>query len=110
MVNSHHVVVRPLNPQTDLEDTLEFLNAAALAEGHAQAITADQLRSALAAPNFYRWLAFDRNEQDRPVGIGVVFHQMAARCYGDAKVHPEWRRRGIGRGFFFWRAGAVNDR
>ncbi len=64
---------------------------------HAQAITADQLRSALAAPNFYRWLAFDRNEQDRPVGIGVVFHQMAARCYGDAKVHPEWRRRGIGR-------------
>lgn len=89
--------VRPLNPETDLEGVLQLLNAVRLADGNGQAPTADQMRAAFASPGFHRWLAFDRSEPERSIGYGVLYHQTTERCYGDAQVHPLWRRRGVGR-------------
>lgn len=97
MENRTDIVVRPLNPESDLEGILELLRAITLAGEKGPAPMADQMRAALATPGFHRWLAFDKSELEHPIGYGVLFHQTTERCYGDVRVHSLWRRRGVGR-------------
>lgn len=97
MGNPIEFAIRPLNPEKDLAGVLDLLNATTAADSLDQAVTVEQLEAAFAVPGFYRWLAFHHNETERPIGYGVIYHQTTDRCYGDVKIHPEWRRRSIGR-------------
>jgi ribosomal protein S18 acetylase RimI-like enzyme len=88
--------VRPLEPEKDLEGLAELLTAIRRAEGNPTPATADDLRAALAQPRFRRWVAAAPGS-DGLIGLAVLFHQTPDRCYGDIRVHPAWRRRGVGR-------------
>lgn len=88
--------VRPLEPETDLAALAELLNAIRQAEGNEATVTADALRPQLAQPKFRRWVAIDQGGEEL-IGLAVLFHQTPERCYGDVRVHPVWRRRGVGR-------------
>ena len=89
--------VRLFQPDTDLTRLVELLNAVEQAEGREPSFTSERLEKAFAWPNHYRWIATAPNQPDELVGYSVLFHQTTDRCYGDAKVHPAWRRQGIGR-------------
>ena len=93
-MTDHHV--RPLEPETDLPALVGLLTAIRQAEGNPTPATADELRPALAQPRFRRWVATEPGG-DGLVGLAVLFHQTPDRCYGDIRVHPAWRRRGVGR-------------
>ncbi|MBK7218323.1 MAG: GNAT family N-acetyltransferase [Candidatus Promineofilum sp.] len=88
--------VRPLAPESDLPALVDLLTAIRHAEGNPTPATADELRPALAAPRTRRWVA-PEPDGDGLIGLAVLFHQTPDRCYGDIRVHPAWRRRGVGR-------------
>ncbi len=88
--------IRPLEPDADLEALLELLRVVARADGQ-EPLTADRLQEALLWPKHERWVAVNPTESHDLIGYAVLFHQTTDRCYGDIKVHPAWRRRGIGR-------------
>lgn len=90
------IAVRPLDPVADLEGLLDLLRAVAAAEGKSDSPTADQMRAAFDRPHFTRLIAVAPDER-APVGYAILFRQTPDRCYGDAKVHPARRRRGVGR-------------
>lgn len=94
-------VVRPFRPDSDLVGLVELVNAVETAEGREPSLTVERLESLLDVPGLYRWVAVatDAVAPDDPArlaGYGVVFHQMPQRCYGDVRVHPALRRRGVG--------------
>jgi ribosomal protein S18 acetylase RimI-like enzyme len=88
--------VRPLEPESDLAPLIDLLTAIRRAEGNPTPATADELRPALAQPRFHRWVALEPGGEGL-IGLAVLFHQTPDRCYGDIRVHPAWRRRGVGR-------------
>ena len=88
--------VRPLEPESDLSSLVDLLTAIRLAEGNPMPATADELRPALAQPEFRRWVATEP-DGDGLIGLAVLLQQTPDRCYGDIRVHPAWRRRGVGR-------------
>ena len=88
--------VRPLAPETDLPALVDLLTAIRRGEGITAPAMADELRPALARPEFRRWVATEP-ESGGLIGLAVLFHQTPDRCYGDIRVHPAWRRRGVGR-------------
>lgn len=88
--------IRPLEPDADLDALLELLRVVARAEGQ-EPINADRLQAALLGPKEERWVAINPTESHDLIGYAVLFHQTTDRCYGDIKVHPAWRRRGVGR-------------
>lgn len=88
--------IRPLEPDADLDALLELLRVVARAEGQ-EPMTADRLQAALLGPKEERWVAINPTESHALIGYAVLFHQTTDRCYGDIKVHPAWRRRGVGR-------------
>ena len=90
-------VVRPFRPDADLVALVDLVNTAEAAEGREPSLTVERLESLLAVPGLYRWVAVAPDEPARLAGYGVVFHQMPQRCYGDVRVHPGLRRRGVGR-------------
>jgi ribosomal protein S18 acetylase RimI-like enzyme len=91
------ISVRPLEPETDLTALADLLTAIRQAEGNPAPATEDELRPALAQPKFRRWVATEPGGEGL-IGLAVLFHQTPDRCYGDIRVHPTWRRRGVGRG------------
>ena len=91
------IVVRPFRPESDVAAIVDVINSIETAEGRDATVTVQQMENALAAPNLFRWVAQSTLGSAPLVGYGVVFHQMPGRCYGDARVHPLWRRRGVGR-------------
>lgn len=88
--------IRPLEPDADLDALLALLRVIARAEGQ-EPVTADRLQEALLWPKHERWVAVNSTESHDLIGYAVLFHQTTDRCYGDIKVHPAWRRRGVGR-------------
>jgi mycothiol synthase len=90
------VEARPFRPEEDLAALVAVHNAVELAEGREASLTAERLEQSLAVPNLYRWVA-DTGKAGELAGYGVLFHQNVDRCYFDVKVHPAWRRQGIGR-------------
>lgn len=90
------ISVRPLGPETDLTALAALLTAIRRAEGNPSPATAEELRPALAQPKFRRWVATEPDQKGL-IGLAVLFHQTPDRCYGDIRVHPAWRRRGVGR-------------
>ena len=96
---------RLFRPADDLIPLVELHNAVEEAEGRPATLTLERMRSALDAPHLYRWVVALPGKgaatADAPegwlAGYGVLYQQHAERCYGDVKVHPEWRRRGIGK-------------
>lgn len=96
-MNTRAVVVRPLEPESDLDGLIELLRDVATAEGRSESPTAEQMRAAFAQPNVDRWVAIAADDPARPLGYAILFHQTPDRCYGDAKVDPAWRRRWVGR-------------
>ena len=88
--------VRPLAPESDLPALVDLLTAIRHAEGNPTPATADELRPALARPEFRRWVA-PEPDGDGLIGLAVLLPQTPDRCYGDIRVHPAWRRRGVGR-------------
>jgi GNAT superfamily N-acetyltransferase len=93
-LNTSSFAVRPLVPESDLNGLLALLNAIRADEG-AVPTTADALQVALAAPRYRRWVATEPGGEGL-AGLAVLFHQTPDRCYGDIRVHPTWRRRGVG--------------
>lgn len=89
--------LRPFRPDSDLRGLVELLNTVERAEGREGLVTVAIMESAIARPNSYRWVALRPDGPEQLIGYGVLFHQTTERCYGDAKVHPAWRRQGIGR-------------
>jgi mycothiol synthase len=81
----------------DLAAIVTIHNAVEAAEGREPALTVERLATSLGAPNLYHWVAAAPEAPDEPVGYGVLFHQNVDRCYGDVRVHPQWRRLGVGR-------------
>jgi len=90
------IQVRPLEPESDLVGLADLLTAIRQAQGNPTPATAEELRPALAQPKFRRWVATEP-DGEALLGLGVLFHQTTDRCYGDIRVHPAWRRRGVGR-------------
>ena len=88
--------VRLLEPERDLDALAGLLTAIRRAEGNETPATAEELRPALQQPRFGRWVA-EEPDGDGLIGLAVLFHQMPERSYGDIRVHPAWRRRGVGR-------------
>jgi len=86
---------RSFRRDDDLVPLVELHNTVEQAEGHPAALTVERLRRALDAPHFYRWVV--ATPAGELAGYGVLYQQHQERCYGDVKVHPEWRRRGVGR-------------
>ena len=95
-MNMAEISVRPLEPETDLTALADLLTAIRQAEGNLSPATADELRPALAQPKFRRWVATEPDGEGL-IGLAVLFHQTPDRCYGDIRVRPNWRRRGVGR-------------
>ena len=91
-----NISVRMLEPETDLTALADLLTAIRQAEGNASPATADELRPALAQPKFRRWVA-TKPDGEGLIGLAVLFHQTPDRCYADIRVHPAWRRQGVGR-------------
>ena len=91
------LAARPFRAESDLAGVVALHNAVDRAEGREPTLTVERLASALDAPNFYRWVIAAPEQPDELAGYGVLFHQNVDRCYFDARVHPAWRRRGIGR-------------
>jgi mycothiol synthase len=89
-------IVRPFQSAQDLAALVDLHNAVEIAEGRPATLTVERLAAALDAPNLYRWVV-PAPDEDGLAAYGVLFHQTTERCYGDIKVHPAWRRRGIGR-------------
>jgi mycothiol synthase len=48
-------------------------------------------------PEKDRWLAFPRGQPERAIGYTFTFTQSAQRASLHVAVHPEWRRKGLGR-------------
>lgn len=90
-------VVRPFRPEEDLAALVALHNTVELAEGREASVAVEQMEKAVTRPNVYRWVVPAPEENGKLAGYGVLFYQTAERCYGDAKVHPAWRRRGLGR-------------
>lgn len=90
------IAPRPFRPEQDLTSLVELHNTVEAAEGRPAALTVERLAAALDAPNLYRWVVPAPGENSL-AAYGVLFHQTTERCYGDIKVHPAWRRRGMGR-------------
>ena len=88
--------VRPLEPEADLPALVDLLTAIRRAEGNPTPATADELRPALGQPEFRRWVA-PQPDGDGLIGLAVLLPQTPDRCYGDIRVHPAWRQRGVGR-------------
>lgn len=88
--------VRPLEPEGDLPVLIGLLTAIRRAQGNENPATADELRPALAQPGYRRWVATAADDNGL-IGLAVLVHQTPDRCYGDIRVHPAWRRRGVGR-------------
>lgn len=88
--------VRPFRAE-DIPALVAVHNTVEAAEGREASLTIAQMENALHAPNLYRWVALAPGRPGELVGYGVLFHQNIDRCYFDAKVHPAWRRQGIGR-------------
>lgn len=91
------VDVRPFRSGEDTAGLVDVHNAVDAAEGRAPTLTVERLAEALNAPNFYRWVAIAPERQGELAGYGVLFQQNVDRSYFDARVHPAWRRQGIGR-------------
>jgi mycothiol synthase len=91
------IEVRLFRPDVDLTRLVELFNAVEQAEGREPSFTSEGIEKALAWPNHFRWVALAPGETGQLTGYGVLFHQTTERCYGDVKVHPAWRRQGIGR-------------
>lgn len=90
---------RPFRPDTDLESLVKLHNTIEAAEGCPATLTTERMQGSLDVPGLFRWVV-DGDEATGADGLaayGVLFQQMPARCYGDVRVHPAWRRRGIGR-------------
>ncbi len=96
--------VRPVEQERDLPALLALLNAIREVEGNA-ATTAEAVRPSLAAPRYQRWVA-EAASEDGLLGLAVLFQQTPERSYGDIRVHPAQRRRGVGRAL----AGALRTR
>jgi ribosomal protein S18 acetylase RimI-like enzyme len=88
--------IRPLEPEADLDALLELLRAVARAEGQ-EPPNAERLQEAFLWPKNEYWVAAHPAEPRGLIGYAALFHQTTDRCYGDVKVHPAWRRRGVGR-------------
>lgn len=89
--------VRLFNQEEDLVPLVELHNTVESAEGGDGVLTVEQLRSGLSVPNLYRWVVPVSEVPGSLAGYGVLFRQTPDRCYGDVRVHPVWRQRGIGR-------------
>lgn len=90
-------VFRPFRPERDLEPLVELHNTIEVAEGRPSTLTTEQVKGSLDVPGLFRWVVDANGSTNELAGYGVLYRQMPARCYGDARVHPAWRRRGIGR-------------
>lgn len=103
MPNHQQPAVRPFRPKDDLVALVALHNLVDRHEGREGTLTLEQMEAALARPDIYRWVVDAPGDTADPddaavlAGYGVLFYQTTERCYGDAKVHPAWRRRGIGR-------------
>jgi mycothiol synthase len=86
---------RPFRRDDDLVPLVELHNAVEQAEGRPATLTVERLKRALDAPHLYRWVV--AGPAGELAGYGVLYQQHVERCYGDVKVHPAWRRRGVGR-------------
>jgi len=51
-------------------------------------------------PQKDRWLAFHRDHPEEVIGYTFVFTQSPQRAALHVAVHPDWRRRGLGRALF----------
>jgi len=102
-----HITARPFRPDADLVPLVDLYNAVEQAEGRPATLTVERMSRTLATSRLIRWVVdapqVDPPQVDAPHGAkelaayGVLFQQHVARCYGDVRVHPAWRRRGIGR-------------
>lgn len=90
-------VSRPFRPDRDLELLVELHNKIELSEDRPATLTTEQVKGSLDVPGLFRWVVDADGSTHELAGYGVLYQQMPARCYGDARVHPAWRRRGIGR-------------
>ena len=90
------VVTRPFQAATDTTALVAIHNAVDEAAGRAPSLTAERLAASLAAPDVYRWVAVAPDRAGEVVGYGVLFRQNVDRCYADLRVHPDWRRQGVG--------------
>lgn len=88
---------RPFRSETDLRPLVELHNAVEQAGGRPPTLTVERMQHALEAPHLYRYVVDAPGEIGVLAGYGVLFRQHQERCYGDVKVHPHWRRRGIGK-------------
>lgn len=91
------VEVRPFRAATDPAALLAVHNAVDEADGRASSLTPERLAASLQSPDLYRWVAVAADPAPEMAGYGVLFHQNVDRCYADIRVHPAWRRRGVGR-------------
>jgi GNAT superfamily N-acetyltransferase len=93
----HPINPRPFRAETDLHALVELHNAVEQAHGRPPTLTVERMQHALEVPHVYRYVVDAPNQTGVLAGYGVLFQQHMERCYGDVKVHPAWRRQGIGR-------------
>ncbi len=96
LMNGTEYTVRPLEPESDLVALAGLLTAIRRAEGNETPATAEELRPALERARFRRWVMEEPGGEGM-IGLAVLFAQTPERGYGDIRVHPAWRRRGVGR-------------
>ena len=90
------IVTRPFR-QEDIAALVALHNSVEQAEGREGGLTAEQIEQSLNVPGLFRWVVDVPTGKSQLAGYGVLYQQMPQRCYGDIRVHPAWRRRGIGR-------------
>ena len=89
------VVARPFQA-ADTAALVAVHNAVDEAAGRAPSLTAERLAASPAAPDVCRWVAVAPDRAGEVVGYGVLLRQNVDRCYADLRVHPAWRRQGVG--------------
>lgn len=91
---------RLFNPETDFYKLLALRNELEALEPTDGDTSEAGLRAKLQwrghDPARDRWFAVAPGEPERLIGYAWVFAQSAARVVGDVRVHPDWRRRGVG--------------
>ena len=95
-----NISIRGLTPETDFSPFLELTHA--IERDHSsqaagtELTSAEQLRSSWMWPRTKRWVAEAVEQPGILVGASFLFAQIKERSALHLKVHPAWRRMGIG--------------
>jgi GNAT superfamily N-acetyltransferase len=100
-VNAHQLkerpVIRPLEPETDLGRLLRLFNDIEEYNHDPEPTTEAHLRQVFAWPKHHRWVMPNPSDPDQLIGYGLVFAQTSERSVLWVAIHPDWRRKGLGR-------------